>query len=379
MGVIKSTKKFGFGLMRLPEDPEKNADLAHVDLEQCKEMVDVFLERGFTYFDAAWMYHDFKNEDITRLILTERYPRDRYTLADKLSSSYFRTEDEVDEVFRGQLRRCGVEYFDYYLLHDIGRDDYDKMSDCGCFEWLRKIKEEGAAKHIGFSCHDDPEFIERVLTEHPEMEFVQIQLNYLDWENPGIRARECYEMITRFGRPVVVMEPCKGGALANVPEAVAAGFEAHAPGRSAASWAIRFAASHENVAMVLSGMSSMEQLLDNLSFMEAFEPLSEEEQAMVLRAADEINRTIRIACTACAYCVPGCPMDIPIPKYFALYNADMREVGNVGWTPQMDYYDRLTVEHGKGSDCIGCGQCESMCPQHLPVIELLREVSERFE
>ncbi|MBQ6582349.1 MAG: aldo/keto reductase [Mogibacterium sp.] len=374
-------KGFGFGCMRPPKLSEGSTpvpEFDNVDLEQMKQMVDEFIGQGFTYFDTAWMYSNFKNEQMLKATLTDRWPRDAYLLADKMSSSYFRKAEDVDRVFREQLGRCGVEYFDYYLLHDIGTDDYDKFTECGCFEWIREKKAEGTARYIGFSTHDDPEFIDRILTEHPEMEFVQIQLNYLDWENAGVRARECCEMIAKHGRPIVVMEPCKGGTLTNLPDDVAEILHRYAPDQSQASWAIRFAASQRNVRMVLSGVSSLEQLRDNLSFMREFQPLTEEETALVLQAVDKINSTIAIPCTSCAYCVPGCPAGIPIPKYFSLYNVNLKDINREDWTPQEDFYYRLTLSSASPKKCVECGQCEKICPQHLPVIRYLKEVAEHF-
>lgn len=377
MSVIESKKKLGFGLMRLPLLNPDNP--ANIDVEQVKQMVDTFLERGFTYFDTAWMYHSFQSENVVKEALVDRYPRDSYTLATKLHAGFIKTKEDRDKVFEEQRRKTGVEYFDYYLLHDIGFDHYKTYTDLDCFRWLMDKKEKGLVRHIGFSYHDNAELLDKVLTEHPEFEFVQLQINYLDWESEGIQSRKCYEVAEKHHVPVIVMEPVKGGTLANVPDAVTKMFKEYHPDMSVPSWAIRFAASHENVALVLSGMSNMEQLLDNLSYMDELVPLNEEENALIRKAVEIINSTIEIPCTGCSYCTDGCPMNIAIPKYFSLYNADKQEIKTKSWMPQQEYYSRLTGTFGKASDCVACGQCEDVCPQHLPVIDYLQKVAEHFE
>ena len=377
MSVIESKKRLGFGLMRLPLLNPDNP--ANIDVEQVKQMVDTFLERGFTYFDTAWMYHSFQSENVVKEALVDRYPRDSYTLATKLHAGFIKTKEDRDKVFEEQRRKTGVEYFDYYLLHDIGFDHYKTYTDLDCFRWLMDKKEKGLVRHIGFSYHDNAELLDKVLTEHPEFEFVQLQINYLDWESEGIQSRKCYEVAEKHHVPVIVMEPVKGGTLANVPDAVTKMFKEYHPDMSVPSWAIRFAASHENVALVLSGMSNMEQLLDNLSYMDELVPLNEEENALIRKAVEIINSTIEIPCTGCSYCTDGCPMNIAIPKYFSLYNADKQEIKTKSWMPQQEYYSRLTGTFGKASDCVACGQCENVCPQHLPVIDYLQKVAEHFE
>ena len=377
MSVIESKKRLGFGLMRLPLLNPDNP--ANIDVEQVKQMVDTFLERGFTYFDTAWMYHSFQSENVVKEALVDRYPRDSYTLATKLHAGFIKTKEDRDKVFEEQRRKTGVEYFDYYLLHDIGFDHYKTYTDLDCFRWLMDKKEKGLVRHIGFSYHDNAELLDKVLTEHPEFEFVQLQINYLDWESEGIQSRKCYEVAEKHHVPVIVMEPVKGGTLANVPDAVTKMFKEYHPDMSVPSWAIRFAASHENVALVLSGMSNMEQLLDNLSYMDELVPLNEEENALIRKAVEIINSTIEIPCTGCSYCTDGCPMNIAIPKYFSLYNADKQEIKTKSWMPQQEYYSRLTGTFGKASDCVACGQCEDVCPQHLPVIDYLQKGAEHFE
>ena len=366
-------KNFGFGLMRLPM-----LDGDHVDVEQVKGMVDMFIERGFTYFDTAWMYCNFKSEEATKEALVKRHPRDSYTLATKLHAGFIKTKEDRDKVFNEQLRKTGVDYFDYYLLHDVGEDHYRIYNELDCFNWIMDKKEKGLVKKIGFSFHDNAELLDRVLTEHPEMEFVQLQINYLDWDSVGVQSRKCYEVATKHGVPVIVMEPVKGGTLAKVPSTVEDLFKNYAPDMSVPSWAIRFAASLDNVFMVLSGMSDMAQLKDNTDYMADLKPLTDEEKEIIKKAVEILNSNIAVPCTGCAYCVDGCPMKINIPKCFSLLNADLQEIKEKGWTPQGEYYDRMTQTSGKASDCIACGQCEGMCPQHLPIIEDLKMVVKHF-
>ena len=375
---FKPEKKLGFGLMRLPRNNPDNA--ADVDVEQVKKMVDLFMERGFTYFDTAWMYNGFASENVAKEALTDRYPRESYTLATKLHAGFFNSLEDRDKVFNEQLRKTGAGYFDYYLLHGIEQSMIDKYEKFDCFNWLLEKKEQGLVKHCGFSFHDTPELLDEILTKHPQMEFVQLQLNYLDWKSRWIQSEACYKVAEKHGKPVIVMEPVKGGTLANLPEEAEKLFKEHDPEMSVPSWAIRFAASQPNVMVVLSGMSNLEQMDNNTSYMQDFKPLSEEEQQLCFKAAEIINNQITIPCTSCHYCTEGCPMQICIPEDFSIYNEDMREdLSKKGWTINFTNYEILSKTHGKASDCIGCGQCEGVCPQHLTIIDFLKDVAAHYE
>ncbi len=371
-------KKLGFGLMRMPLlDPDNDAS---VDVEKVKQMVDLFMSKGFTYFDTAIMYNGFASQRVAKEAIVDRYPRDSFTLATKLHSSFFDSFEDRDRVFREQLEQTGAGYFDYYLIHGVESDNLPKYEKYDCFNWLLDKKAQGLVKHAGFSFHDTPELLDQILTKYPDMEFVQIQLNYLDWESEWIQSHAVCEMAARHGKPIIVMEPVKGGTLAKLPPEAEKLLKSADPDMSVPSWAIRFAASQKNVMMVLSGMSTVEQMRDNLSFMEDFKPLNAEETAMMHRVADIIRAQIAVPCTGCSYCTDGCPSRIPIPKYFSLYNEDMREnLAEKGWTINFTNYEKLAERFGKASDCIACGQCEGVCPQHLPIIELMKKVSAHYE
>ena len=371
-------KKLGFGLMRMPLLDKTNA--ADVDIEQVKKMVDLFIEKGFTYFDTALMYNGFASESVAKTALVERYPRDSFTLATKLHAAFFNSPEDRDKVFNSQLEKTGAKYFDYYLLHGIESAMLPKYEEFDCFNWLLQKKEQGLVKHAGFSYHDSPQLLDEILTKHPEMEFVQLQINYLDWESEWVQSKACYEVATKHNKLVIVMEPVKGGTLAQVPEEAENLFKDYEPSMSIPSWAIRFAASLDNVMVVLSGMSSVEQMEDNLGYMEDFKPLTEEEKALCHKAADIINARIAVPCTSCSYCTEGCPKKIAIPQYFSLYNEDMREnLEEKGWTVNFTNYEILAGKFGRPKECIECGQCEGVCPQHLPIIKNLKEVSSHFD
>ena len=375
---FRPEKKLGFGLMRLPlNDPSDSKD---IDVEQVRKMVDTFMERGFTYFDTAWMYHNYNSENVAREALVSRYPRESFTLATKLHAEFFETLEDRDRVFEEQLRKTGAGYFDYYLLHGIESRMIGKYEEMDCFNWLLDKKAQGLVRHAGFSFHDTPELLDAILTRHPEMEFVQLQINYLDWESPWIQSRACYEVAVKHGKPVIVMEPVKGGTLAKLPAEAETLFKDLNRDMSVPSWAIRFAASLDNVMVVLSGMSNLEQLDNNTAYMKDFVPLNAEELKACSRAAEIVNSQITVPCTACHYCTDGCPMNICIPEYFSLYNEDMREnMEEKGWSISFTNYKVLAETHGQASECLQCGQCEGVCPQHLSIIDYLKDVAEYFE
>ena len=368
-------KKLGFGLMRLPLTDAN--DKGSIDIEALKEMVDTFIEQGFTYFDTAWMYCAFKSENAVKEALTDRYPRDRYTLTTKLHASYLEAKEDRDRIFEEQRQKTGVDYFDYYLIHAIDQELYSIYNKMDCFNWLIEKKKQGLVKHIGFSYHDSAEFLDQVLTEHPEMEFVQLQMNYLDWKSAEVQSRKCYEVAIKHGKPVIVMEPVKGGTLADVPAEVRESFAAYHPDLSVPSWAIRFVASLDNVAMVLSGMSNMEQLMDNISYMKEFVPMNAAETELVHKAAEMIKDSIAIPCTGCSYCTEGCPMQIAIPDLFRVYNKSKR--GEITDVEANEEYRQLTESGGKARECLACGQCQVACPQHLEIINYLKDVAKCME
>lgn len=369
--LINDCMKLGFGMMRLP----KTDGSQEIDIEQTKQMVDAFMEAGGKYFDTAYVYQG--SEPATKAALCDRYPRDRYYLANKLNASDFacKTEEEAKNEIRVSLERTGAGYFDFYLLHGIDAGNKEKYDKYGIWDYMKSLKEEGLIRHFGFSFHDTPEMLDELLTAHPDTEFVQLQINYSDWDDPLIASRQCYEIAVRHGKPIIVMEPVKGGALADPPQKVKEVLLAADPNASFASWAIRFAASLPGVMVVLSGMSDITQMEDNLSYMQQFQPLNETEQDVVRDAHEALLQFDRIECTSCHYCAPGCPMEIHIPEIFAVMNTykmygDLKEARNA-------YSWRTGGE--KASACVQCGQCEDACPQHLPIISLLEEVAETLE
>jgi len=369
--LIDNCMKLGFGMMRLPRTEGTN----QIDVELTKRMVDAYIEAGGRYFDTAYIYEG--SEEATRAALCDRYPRESYYLADKLNASDFaaKSEEEAKREISVSLQRTGAQYIDFYLLHGIDEGNTDNFERYGIWQYMQQLKEQGLIRHWGFSFHSTPEHLEQLLTAHPDAEFVQLQINYADWDDPLICARQCYDIATRHGKPVIVMEPVKGGKLANLPQSVGDLLRAANPVASAAQWAIRFAASLPNVMMVLSGMSTMEQMEDNLSFMRHFQPLTADEQRVLQQANEALKQYAGIGCTACHYCTPGCPMNIHIPEIFAVMNVykmygDLKEARNdYGWRPGGE----------NASACIQCGQCEGACPQHLPIISLLQEVVETLE
>lgn len=369
---LNQMPKLGFGLMRLPE---KDGAL---DMDRLKAMVDAYIGAGMNYFDTAYVYHGGNSEKAVKEALTERYERESFYLATKLPAWNLKSEEDRDRIFNEQLERCGVDYFDFYLLHSVEEGNVDTYEGLSCFEWGLQKKAEGKIRHFGFSFHGSPELLEKLLDRHREVEFVQIQLNYADWENPVVRSGKLYEILKRRGIPMIIMEPVKGGTLAKLPEELEERLKAFRPDKSTASWALRYVASLEGVMTVLSGMSTEEQMEDNIETFRHFEIMSEEEREKVIEVRDAMLSVPQIGCTACRYCTDGCPMGISIPDVFRAVNT--MNLYKEEFRPR-SFYNGL-VKAGKSkraSECIACGQCESVCPQHLPVIQLLKEAAERLD
>lgn len=371
MGYLgEEIKKLGFGLMRLPQKD------GAIDIEQTKKMVDLFMAEGFTYFDTAWAYAG--SEDAIRQALVERYPRESFQLATKNAAWInCKTKEEAVAQFDTSLKQTGAGYFDFYLLHNLGESRSHYFDDYDMWNWIADLKAAGKIKHMGFSFHSTPEELEEILTAHPEMEFVQLQINYADWENPAVQSRACYEVACKHGKAVIVMEPVKGGMLATPPESVQKIFQEAEPEASIASWAIRFAADLDHVITVLSGMSNVEQMKDNLSYMKNFTKLSDSQRNVIKKAQEELARIPLIPCTSCNYCAKVCPMEIGISgsftamNYLTLYSDIGAAKNQEGW---------LVGGHGKkkAAECIECGKCEQACPQHITIREELKRVAEKI-
>ena len=376
MDLMKE-QKFGFGCMRMPVLDA--SDQTSFDYEKIESLFDCFLEQGFTYFDTAYTYHGYEAEKAVRKALVERYPRERFQIATKMPLRDFKDEEDLEKIFTEQLENCGVDFFDFYLLHNMGHNVYKKCCRYHAFDFMKKKKEEGKIRVVGMSFHDTPELLEEILETYGDrLDFVQLQINYIDWEQPNVQSRRCLEVARQYGKPVTVMEPCKGGTLANVPEEAERLMKAYHPEASVVSWAFRFAASQKGVFRVLSGMNTLEQVLNNSSTFQNFKPLEEEEYEVIRKVTRIINEKTAIACTACEYCTHGCPKNIAVPQYFALYNSVMRTSGS--YSSQQVYYNNTALNnHGKASDCMKCGKCEQACPQHLPIRKYLEQVKEKFE
>lgn len=362
----KEIPKLGFGLMRLPG----TAGGGEVDIEQTKKMVDLFMDSGLTYFDTAYVYDKGGSEKAAKAALVDRYPRKKFQLASKLHATIgVNSREEAQKELEISLERTGAGYFDMYLLHSLMLTNYKKYDEYGLWDFVKEKKAEGLIKHYGFSFHGTPELLEELLTKHPDVEFVQLQINYADWENPSVASRKNYEIARRHGKSIVIMEPVKGGALADPPKQVADILKKANPDASLASWAIRFAASLDGVITVLSGMSNLEQMEDNLSYMKNFKPLTMDERDVIKKAQKALAEIESIPCTSCHYCVGGCPQEIKIPDIFSAMNKDLI----YGQTQQArQSYARAIDGAGRASNCVECGQCESACPQHLPIIDLLK-------
>lgn len=363
--------KLGFGLMRLPMLGED------VDIEQTKQMVDKFLEAGFTYFDTAYGYLGGKSEEAVKTALVDRYPRESFQLATKLPAwAGPTTAEEAKAMLQTSLKRTGAGYFDFYLLHNCGDERTAAFDKFGIWDYALEQKEKGVLKHVGFSFHDKADVLDELLTKHPEMEFVQLQINYADWEDSSVQSRKCYEVARKHGKPVIIMEPIKGGLLATPPQPVADILQKADPEKNLPSWALRFAASLDGIITVLSGMSTLGQMEENLLTMKNFQPLSQKELEVIGQAREALSKVPSIPCTSCQYCVKGCPQGISIPSLFSAMNTNLiygnleRAKGNYGFA---------TRGKGKASDCIQCGQCESVCPQHISIIQELEKIAATLE
>ena len=369
-------KGLALGGLRLPQfDVTK---VTEIDMESLKEIVDAFQAGGYNYYDTSWFYHGGHSETALGELVIDRYPREQILFSNKMPLKFMTKQEQMEEVFEKQLRKCHVDYFDFYLLHQLGIDLYDRWENFGIFEFLMQKREEGKIRYFGASFHQTPEFVDKVLTEHPELDFVMLQLNYIDWDSPTLRARELYDVAVKHDKPIVVMEACKGGILANVPDEAQKLMKDYNPDASIASWAYRWVKSLPQVGAVTVGMPKMEFLLDNMKTFDDFKPMNDEEYAIIDKVIDIINSQTAIACTNCKYCEEVCPKNIAIGDYFALYNEGKRQ--NLGastyWNEvdtQVIQYTNIIEERGKASDCINCKKCERICPQHLEVVKYLAE------
>ena len=372
--VFDEVKRLGLGFLRLPyRNPDKPGD---IDMQEVCRMVDAFMGVGFRYFDTAYNYLDYQSEVFLKAAVTDRYPREQFLLATKLPCNELQEGESPYRIFNDQLKKCGVSYFDVYLLHGISKPTYELAHRRRYFDFLEELKGTGKAHCIGFSFHDSAEVLDQILTTHPEVDVVQIQMNYLDWDNPIIQSGACYAVCRKHGKKLIIMEPVKGGTLANVPEKAKLLMQQQDPAANPAAWALRFAASQPGVAMVLSGMSNIEQICANTELFSKFVPLTEPETDMLWKAAEIIRKTVAIGCTGCSYCTHGCPVQIPIPQYFSLYNEHKCDCWQVGAKGR---YRKMTQNHAAASRCIGCGQCEEKCPQKLPVMEYIQQVAKELE
>ena len=369
---LEATPKLGFGCMRLPLlDP---ADQQSIDLEQFKQMVDVFMEGGGTYFDTAFVYHEGASERALKEALVKRYPRDAFTVATKCLAWAIDSKEEAQSNLATSLRRMGLDYVDFYLLHNVGGARTAKFDEYGMWDFVKQKKDEGLVRHWGFSLHDGPEALDALLYAHPDADFVQLQANYLDWDDPVIQARRCMEVAQRHGVPVVIMEPARGGRLAELPERVAAPLKAAAPDASLASWAYRFCFNLPNVVTVLSGMSTLDQARENIATFQTNRPFAEDEQHALDEAVDVLRSLASVPCTNCRYCVKDCPQGVSIPEIMGLLNLELMTENN-------EFVKGLYQWQapGRASTCIGCGACEAMCPQSIDIIHQLEVAKEHFE
>lgn len=372
---IPGQRNFGFGMMRLPQRSETEG--GGINYEEVRAMVDRFLAAGFNYFDTAAPYHGGESEVAFRECVAKRYPRETFVLADKLTIFMLQDAEEMPGFFASQLERCGVDSFDSYLLHCLNDDFFQKAEELGAFDFVLQKKREGLAHRVGFSFHSTADVLEGILEKYPEMDFVQLQINYADWDDSVVQARKCYELCRRAGKSIIVMEPVKGGILAELPDEAEMLLRSIAPQATPASWAVRYAASLEGVEMVLSGMSNLAQMEDNLSYMENFAPLNEAEAQAIERVRGILEERALIPCTECGYCLAGCPEGIPIPEYFKTYNDVEKYSQRYHRSAKLKYED--IAQHAVAADaCRRCGICEARCPQHIQIPSWLEKTVERF-
>lgn len=362
--------QLGFGLMRLPQKD------GIIDVEQVKKMADHFMAKGFTYFDTAYVYGGGASELAAKEAIVSRFPRESFQLADKLPVIDIKKEEDMEAFVQTSLERTGAGYFDFYLLHSLNASKVEICDKFNAWDYMLKLKERGIAKHVGFSFHDSAEVLDRILTDHPEMEFVQLQINYADWDSANVQSRACYEVARKHNKPVLIMEPVKGGSLVTMTPEIQAKFKAANPDVSVASWAVRFAASLDGIVTVLSGMSDLQQMEDNTSYMEHFQPLNDSERAVIDEVVKILNSIPTIPCTACRYCVDGCPMQINIPAIFSAYNTYL-VYGNLQGAKNS--YKNAIKDHGMASSCVHCLQCEAQCPQKINITERLKEIAKVLE
>ena len=370
--------QLGMGMMRLPLKDEN--DQTSIDMDQVNEMVDAYMDAGFNYFDTAYVYHEGVGESAFRKSVVERYPRESFKIATKLPLFIITEESQLEPIFEEQLKNCGVDYFDYYMLHNVSGFTETAWKNVDLYSFIEKKQEEGKIKHIGLSTHGNSEFLEELLVEHPKIEFVLLQINYLDWNDEGIESRECLEVARKYNKKVMIMEPYKGGFLADIPDEAEKIMKEYNPDKSVVSWAMRFVATLDDVDVILTGASNLEQLESNIYEFKNAEPFNDEEFEILKEVSEIINSNITVDCTKCRYCVDSCPEEIDIAKIFDLYNKH-KMLGRDDWSQYGNAYLNYSKLEGVGlaSDCIECESCIEECPQQINIPEFLRDVAEAFE